>query len=190
MEVENVGKKPNRSAKKMTTKTKWIILFSVLGAVIVGLVIAIIVVVVNRDNALEVTEEVSEYDEALAIYLDDNAEVATAVVNQDLDGEGMLKMLKEKVNAADNEITKAMLEEDYYMTMFAVYGADESKKDEIINGLIEVEKILGDSRSAESVAAAALGYRDFDVYKKYVEIIKERNPEYESIYDILGGEPE
>lgn len=191
MEVEKVGKKPRKSAKKLTTKTKWIILFSVLGAAIVGLVIAIIVVLVVRgNNAPEVTEEITEYDEALGEYFDDNDDVATAIVDQQLDGEGILKLIKEKIDVAENEMAKAMLEEDYYMTMFAVYGADESKKDEIINGLIEVEKILGDSKSAESVAAAALGYRDFDIYKKYVEIVKERNPDYQSIYDMLGGEPE
>lgn len=176
--MENVG-----------NKKAWIALFSVLGVAIVGLVIAIVVVLANRNNdSSEVISEADqEYNSAVLTYLDDNEEIATAVVEQKLDGEAMLKLLKEKIDSAENEKTKAMLEQDYYMTMFAVYGADESKKEEILNGLIKVEEILQTADSSENVASIALAYYEIDLYQKYVDISINRDPDYKSIYDMLEG---
>lgn len=178
--MESVGEKP-------IDKKKWVILFLVLGILIVGLIIAIVVVLVVRNNgSSEIIDETNQgQDEAVSAYLDDNGEIATAIVEQKLDGEGMLKLLKEKIDSAENEKTKAMLEQDYYMTMFAVYGADDGKKDEMLNGLIKVDEILQTANSSESVASVALAYHDFDLYQKYVDISKNRDPDYKSIYDIV-----
>lgn len=184
MEVENVGKKP-KSAKKLTTKNKWIILFSVFGVVIVGLVIAIVVVLVNRNNPQEVAENDESYNEAFSLYADDNEEIANLIVEQDLSDEEMLKLLKEKVDAAENEKTKAMLEVDYYLTMFAVQGRDEGKKEEIMNGLIGAYDVLHTFDAAQAVANSAFAYDDLDLYNEYVKIMKEINPSYKSFFDAL-----
>ncbi|MDO5480160.1 MAG: hypothetical protein Q4F58_00595 [Candidatus Saccharibacteria bacterium] len=181
MNVESVGEKP-------INKKKWIILFSVLGVLIVGLIIAIVVVVINRNNSPETTEYTDqEYNDVLVLYFDDNEEIATTVVNQELNGEDMLKLLKEKIDDEKNEKTRAMLEEDYYTIMFSIYGKDESKRDEIINGLMRVEEILQTAESAEAVADAALGYNELDLYNKYVAFAKERNPDYKSVYEMVEG---
>ena len=180
MKVESVGEKP-------INKKKWVILFSVLGALIVGLIIAIVVVLIIRNNKpQDVTQSISqEYNEALTVYFDDNENIADAIVEQNLDSEGMLKLIKEKIDVAENEMVKAMLEEDYYMTLFSIYGADESKKDEILNGLIKVEEVLKTAEASEAVANIAFAYYDFDMYQKYVDITKERNPAFKSIYDVI-----
>lgn len=194
MEVENVGKKPKKSVKKLTTKSKWIILFSVFGVAIVGLVIAIVVVLVNRNNdddSQEIVDNSNQtYDEALQIYLDDNEEISGLIVENNLEGEAMLKLLKEKIDTTENEIVKAMLEKDYYMTMIAVYGVDKSKKDEILDGLVRVDEVLQTSDSAESVVNAAIGYNDYELWERYVAIAKERDPDYQSIFDIIEEDSE
>lgn len=194
MEVENVGKKPKKSVKKLTTKSKWIILFSVFGVAIVGLVIAIVVVLVNRNNdddSQEIVDNSNQtYDEALQIYLDDNEEISGLIVENNLEGEAMLKLLKEKIDTTENEIVKAMLEKDYYMTMIAVYGVDKSKKDEILDGLVRVDEVLQTSDSAESVVNAAIGYNDYKLWERYIAIAKERDPDYQSIFDIIEEDSE
>lgn len=188
--MENVGKKPGKSVGKLTVKSKWIILFSVFGVAIVGLVIAIVVVLANRNNSQEVTNSVSQqYDEALSIYFDDNEAIAGEIVAQDLQGEALLNAIKAKIEAAENEMARAMLESDYYYMMIAVYG-EEANKDEIVNGLIKVDDILKTGKSAESVANAGIFYHDYDLYEKYIKIAKERDPEIKSIDDTLEGEEE
>jgi hypothetical protein len=84
-------------------------------------------------------------------------------------------------------MVKAMLEQDYYMTMFSVYGPDENRKDEILNGLIRADEILHNYKSADSVASVALAYYELDLYNKYVDIIKKIDPNYKSFYDVLEG---
>lgn len=178
MNVESVGEKP-------INKKKWIILFSVFGVLIVGLIIAIVVVLIIRNNNTQEVPEVNdEYNGALMLYLDDNEDIATTVAAQELDGEGMLKLLKEKIDSEENEMTRAMLEQDYYMTLFAVDVSDTSKKDEILNGLIRVEEILKTASASEAVANIALAYGDFDLYYKYADITKERDPDYKTIYEM------
>lgn len=176
MKVENVG-----------NKKAWIALFSVLGVVIAGLIIAIIVVVATRSKPEEIAQEDSG---ALAIYLNGNEEITKIILGEKLESEATLGLISEKIEMADNDITKAMLKRDYYLTMLSIYGADESKKDEILNGLIWVEDILQTSDSAENLVNAALAYQDFDLYRKYITVAKERDPSYQSIYDITKGASE
>ena len=177
--LNGVGEKP---------KTMWAILFSVLGVLIVVLIIAIAAVLISRNNnnSQEVAEDSDpEYNEAVSTYFNDNEEIAAEIANQGLDGNALMDLIKKKIDTTENEITKAMLEQDYYMTMFSTYGADEGKKDEILNGLIKVDEVLKTVESAENVANIALAYYDFDTYDKYVEIIREKNPDYKSIYDMI-----
>ena len=173
--MENVG-----------NKKAWIAVFSVFGVVIVGLVIAIIAVAINRNNSSEVAENIdSEYDEALTIYFNDNGEISDTAISQKLDIQETLKLLKEKIDVAENEMTKAMLEKDYYLIEFSLNDNDDAKKNEILNGLIRVDEILKTADSSEAVANVAFAYHDFDMYDKYVAITKERNPDFQSVYDAI-----
>ena len=180
--MENVGN------SGVVNKKPWIIGFSVVGVVIVGLVIAIVVVsVVRNTNSREASEDVLEANDAISVYFDDNGEIAKTIVDEKLDGDAILKLIKEKIDTAEDETVKAMLEEDYYTTMFSVYGADATKKDEILNGLIRVDELLHTFDSAEAVATMALAYSDFDLYQKYVTILKELDPNYQSAYEAVEG---
>ncbi|MBR3269648.1 hypothetical protein IKG07_00085 [Candidatus Saccharibacteria bacterium] len=177
MKVEKVGE----------DRKKWVVLLSVLGVIIVGLVVAIVVILVTRNNEPQIAPSVNdEYDETLFAYYVDNEEIADRIVKENLEGEDLLKVIKEKIDAAENRGARAMLEQDYYLTMFATYGPDdETKKEEIMNGLIRANDVLLTARSAEMVATTALSYHDYATYEQYIGIAKDRDPSIKSIDEML-----
>lgn len=181
------------SANKMSAKTKLTILFSILGILIVGVIIAIIIVVVNRNNSKtsnsndgtgtsveESTGEVSD-KEVVESYEEIGEEITMKIIEAQETGDGsegarvelLLSLLEEKIESVKNEKIKAMLAMDYYMARLA-QNPGEDAKDEIMNGLFNVDDILKTSDSAFAVMNAAIYFGDQDLKDKYYAIGMER----------------
>ena len=172
MEVENVGKKPNRSAKKMTTKTKWIILFSVLGTVIVGLVIAIIVVAVAKNTKPEpIHSDLSEgevYDE----YFKTTDEINAGIENENYDANQVLETYREKIKATKDETVRLMLEKDYYYLLSI--SSNDDVKEEVLDALVIIDDRLQTVVTALAVVNRAEYYGETELADKYNNIANER----------------
>lgn len=182
--MEKVGKKP---LDEPVNKKRWVILFSAFGVVIVGLVISIVVVVATRGGGESADENISEYDKAFMVYSVDNSEVAKTIANQNPDSEQILELIKERIDAASDEMAKAMLEEDYYSMIVSLYGdnIDTVKKEEVLNGLIRADTVLKTASSAVTVANIAFLYNDRGLWEKYRAIAKQRDPQIEDIQDAI-----
>lgn len=187
-----------KTRKKMATKTKWIILFSGFGVLIIGLVIAIVVVAVNRGSGANdllskpVVEEGGMNDEELnATYGDFAQEINNKMSNVDeqYSGEDILNIYMQKIEEVTDKRLKAMIEQDYYTMMLAVYPGDE-KKEEIINGLIAADAILKTPRSALMVANGASWYNDTELAEKYTNVAYDRMGLTEEVKKTIQAENE
>lgn len=195
--MEKVGKKP-KLAGKLTTKSKWIILFSIIGLLIVGLVIAIVVILTTRgssnsDNSgsgaaqTPVVEEGQMNDEELnAAYGEFDQEIAEKMANtgEQYSSEDILKIYAQKIEEVTDKRLKAMIAGDYYTMMMMVNPGDE-KKEEIVNGVIEADAVLQTARSALIVANVAANYNDGDLEDKYLDIAYDRMDLTEDVRRVL-----
>lgn len=193
MEVEKVGKKP-KSARKLTTKSKWIILFSAIGVVIVGLVIAIVVILATRGNNnsgnnntpasaegdLPTEEETAKYEEGV------NDVMANFTLEEGVSIEDIVAMLKEKMDTETNEKIKAMYAIDYYMYS-SILDVDNEKKDKILDAMVKADNIVQSMNSAAAVMSVAQSYGDQDLVDRYSNIIQERAAKMDA-EDIEKGE--
>lgn len=190
--MENVGKKP---ARKMSSKAKWIILFSVIGAMIVGLIIAIVVILVNRGNNNGASNDSSETaqqstdEAAVQTYEEITSEIAQKIIEAagengegEMDPAELASLYQEKIDATTDEKVRAMLMSDYYMVKLSQNPGIEMK-DEIINGLLEVDKILETPASAMKISNVAFYYGDEELGNKYYAIAMERGNSVEENVD-------
>ena len=187
--MENVGRDTGASSVADKKNKKKIIIFvSVFAVVVVGLVIAIVAVLVNRGNKnVSVSDEIDgtveeTSDEAMNTFEDIAREITLKVVEADeaagedstgMSIEELLGLYQEKINSVDDVKVKAMLQAEYYMVKLSQNPGEEAK-DEILNGLIEVDKILKTSDSALRVSNAASFYGDQDLADRYYVIASER----------------
>ena len=187
-----------KTRKKMATKTKWIILFSGFGVLIIGLVIAIVVVAVTRGSAdspqtTPVIEPGGMNDEELDIkYNEISADIIGKMLNegeQQYSGEDILELYKQKIEEISDKRLKAMIEADYYTMMLSVYP-DEDKKGEIMDGLIKTDDVLRTARSALMVANGASWYNDSELEEKYTNIAYDRMGLTEEVRKNMQAEDE
>lgn len=180
MEVENVGNNP---VEMPVNKKKWAILFSAFGVLIVGLVIAIIVVVVMRDNkpAVEEPEPTDtptytqkEKSEGEQIYEQASVAIADNLDGVDAEDESeIFNIYNEYINVVTNEEAKALLRLDYYQAVMN-YDTDKKQKKEVLDAVVEIDGILKTIESGIVVINAADYYEDSALYEKYNEIVNER----------------
>ena len=182
MEVKPVGEKP-------IDKKKWVILFSAIGVVIVGLAVAIIVVLATRNNTSSnnngggntnnnssnnAGQDTAPSKEELALYDEGMNEVmSNSVLTGNASIGDVVAMIKEKMDAETNEKVKALYAIDYYM-YYSGLDANKEKKDEILNGLIEADKIVQSTNSAATIITVASFYEDQDLVDRYSSIMEER----------------
>ena len=149
--LDGAGEQP---ANKSINKKKWIILFSIIGVVIVGLVIAIIVVLVNRGNGgtqtnqttENVTGEISD-EEADAIHDEEiNKLMSGFVLEEGVSIEDMVAAIKEKMDATTDKKLKARYAIDYY-TYLPILDQDLENMDKIIKAMIEADNIVKNTNS-------------------------------------------
>jgi Na+-transporting methylmalonyl-CoA/oxaloacetate decarboxylase gamma subunit len=188
MKVERAGEKPKRPAKKLTTKNKWIILFSTFGVVIVGLVIAIVVVLVTR--GLSAAEEAAKQKEAEQAETQEYTpkektegekiyEEVSTNINSKLDDvyagdqEEIFSVYEEYINLTTNEEAKALLQLDYYQ-MVMLYDFNREKGQEVLDNLVKIDDSLKGVNSAATILNAAEYYGDTGLYERYASILIER----------------
>lgn len=188
--VEGVHDASQSAAVDKKSKKKIIIFASVFATIVVALIVAIVVILVNRGNGQtevmnnnieETTQETSdeeaqnEFNEAVGGIA---MKIAEAMETAGEDGEGMsvdeiLNLYQEKIDATNNRRAKAMLRGEYYMVKLS-QNPGEDAKDEILNGLIDVDKILKTSTSALNVSNVASYYGDEETADKYYVTAMER----------------
>lgn len=175
MEVENVVEKP-------VNKKKWAILFSVLGVIILGLIIAIVVILIVRNNTPSVADETNEpveyvpkeQTEGEQIYEQVMASISSKLddVYAD-DTEEIFAIYDEYMELVQNEEAKALLTLDYYQLVM-LYDTNKEKKQEVLNTLIKTDSFLKGLDSAASVINAASYYGEDDLVEEYNRIMVER----------------
>lgn len=189
--VSNVGKKP---AKKLTTKTKWIILFSSFGVVIMGLVVAIVVVLVTRNNNIEDNSckpagEMTEKEireRALAVAESDYTVIYEAINKviqsmQEPTEEDVVPLYEYYIGETESEYAKAMLQSDLLLTLMG-YDTENTDGDRLIEEAQVVDDVLKTPNSAALIMNLAQAYGKVELYNQYEEIMIQR--EIESGYDI------
>ena len=162
------------SAEKKTASNNnrlWLIILGVLGALIVGLVIAIVVVKSVPRNVENV--EPGPINVAYDAYEDARREIVNSILENGLDNTSRLNLYQKYIDEAQDEKTKAYLMNDYYDELM-VQDIEMVMGEEIVNGLIEVDKILGDASSAMAVWSAAEYYGMDDMATQYKSISEER----------------
>ena len=168
----------------MEKKKWWVVAFAVAGVAIVGLIIAIVIVVVNRNGASsEQTSMTTEgqqdaIDAAIeAQYEAENNEIMSKfVLGEGVTIEDLVVMYKEKMDTATDEKLRAMFAVDYYMYL-SILDLNGEKKDEILNALIEADDILKNLNSASAIITVAEGYSDQDLMDRYESILQDRATE-------------
>ena len=168
----------------MEKKKWWVVAFAVAGVAIVGLIIAIVIVVVNRNGASsEQTSMTTEgqqdaIDAAIeAQYEAENNEIMSKfVLGEGVTIEDLVVMYKEKMDTATDEKLRAMFAVDYYMYL-SILDLNGEKKDEILNALIEADDILKNLNSASAIITVAEGYGDQDLMDRYESILQDRATE-------------
>ena len=181
MDAESVGNNPLNGTVGKKKSLIW--LFFVSGAVIVGLVIAVVVVVVNRgekqpENQPPQTEtpisDETEPTEAEEIYESVSDDIASAIADLYIeDKDEVLDVYKEYIDGVTNEEAKAKLLLDYYQVVM-IYDGNREQKEAVIDGLLEIDKTLENITSAVVIQNAASYYSDDALYEKYNTILIER----------------
>lgn len=167
MEVESTGATASDASKN---KILFVIL-GVLGVAIVGLTIAIIVVKSMPKGDKD--DERGPVNVAYDNYENVRQEIVDAVADSDSDDTEIIELYQTNINEAKDEQTKAYLMKDYYEEIMA-QDIEMVKGNEVIDGLVGVDKILNDATSAMAVWSAAEYYGITDIANKYKSISEER----------------
>lgn len=183
-----------KTRKKMATKTKWIILFSGFGVLIVGLVIAIVVILATRGSAdtnqvSNATGGISD-EEADAIYDEGINELMNSfTLDENTSFESIVAAIKEKMDTATDDKVRARYAIDYY-SYLPILNQDVESMDEIIEALVEADSIVQTTHSASAVMTMANFYGNQDLYDRYANILHERAVEDDakSMEDYEKGE--
>ena len=175
------------SAEKKTASNNnrlWLIILGVLGALIVGLVIAIVVVKsVPRGEEAEVGVNLTADQVVYKKYLDFQNEILEeySYISRE-NKNAILEKYKKYAAETNDEVLKVLLNTGYYQTLM-LYDDDGVYKDEALNGLIEIDKGAKTVDSAINVANAARYYRDSALVEEYSAIIENRSDDLN-----VGGE--
>ena len=188
MEVENVGNNPS---EKPVNKRFWIIVFSAIGVVIVGLIIAIIVVSINRNSSedplakdpsqaedsgdgSENPDDSDEPSEEETLYQEISYTIRDALTEIDAeDSEQIFAIYKEHIDDTSDVRVKAMIEIDYYGVVMA-YDENKERGNEVLDRLTKIDEGLKTISSAASVMNAADYYGNTDLYNQYNAILIDR----------------
>ena len=184
---------------KAPSKKKWGIIAAVIAVLVIAAVTVVVVVLNNNTNNNTTPEEPAGEitngninEEAMKVYKAASSEITKKILEDskagtDVSGKGVINLYLEKISETKNAIAKAMLLLDYYQTLM-VYQPTLDIKDSIMNGLIDVDKILETGNSAMAVADAASYYGDTETAERYNQIANERMAE--GNYGFHGGDEE
>lgn len=177
MKVEKAKREPEKAASGAKSNKVWIIILSIFGVLIVGLIIAIVVVknlpkgeMDNGNNDEPVTAEESAYNE-YEKYHERAWEGIEYPTPENI--QTVMERCLELAAETDDETVKAMLKTEYYQMMM-VYDTTNEHKEEVLDGLIEVDNFLSSVSSACDVANAAYYYGDMETGDKYSAIASDR----------------
>lgn len=165
-------KKYKKVVKTSTNSNRGLsVLLACMGVAIVGLVVAIVVVAVNRNNGKnDDGAEDGEVVYASPIYesYDQLAEeFAGALLEmEDPTTQQILDLYQTYLGRTDNEEVKAMLLVDYYMIMMSG-DSDVARKTEVLDGLVAADRVVKSVKSASAVAVAAKYYDDTELMAYY-----------------------
>lgn len=192
MEVESTGNKP---VEKPVEKKKWVILFASLGIAIIGLVIAIAVVAIVKNNTRtgddsntstgEMTE--AERKKKFLKEAEDDYMAVSEAINKVVsyievpDQSELISTYEYYIGQAESEYAKAMLQSDLLLILMG-YDTDKIKGDELIDEAKAVDEILGTPNSAALIMNLASAYDKTELYEEYEKILIQR--EIDSGYDI------
>lgn len=191
--VESVATQEQASTVDVDRARKqFFIVLAVAGALIVGLVVSIIIVAVNKkggsapapDNEITIVEELEDNPEGYILtdaelndaYTDIASEIAEATLAASENGEGfggILQLYLNKINATEDIRLKAMLETDYYFMRFSMTPTEEFKN-EILNTLMRIDGILKTPMSAYNVVDIATFYNEQEMVNYYTNLAIER----------------
>ena len=172
-----------RADEKPLNKKNWVILFSVFGVAIVGLVIAIVVILIARNNKPE--EEIDPHQNEMEIEIKEKSEAEEEYektmnfINIELgdtnaeDIDEISRVYGYYIDHMSNQEARAMMEVDYYQ-MLMIYDTNKEKKQEILSSLIRIDGEVQTLNSAATVINAAGYYDDNAIYNKYNQILLER----------------
>ena len=182
MEVESTGASMN-GASGAKNKVLFVIL-GALGVAIVGLVIAIVVVKSVPKGGEKPHEPVAEIDDSAYREVEEyKVKVLEEFGYVTLENkEAILNKYKEYANATDDSELKAIINTAYYQTLM-LYDYDKTYEKEVLENLIEIDRVLNDVSSAVNVANASAYYDNEEISGKYNVIINERNGDTS-----MGGE--
>lgn len=175
MEVEDAVEKP-------VDKKKWVILFSILGVMILGLIIAIVVILIVRNNNPVASDEPNEPVEYVPKEQTEGEQIheqVMASISSKLDDvyaddtEEIFAIYDEYMELVQNAEAKALLTLDYYQ-LIMLYDTNKEKKQEVLTTLIRTDSFLKGLDSAASVINAASYYEDDALVEEYNNIMIER----------------
>lgn len=183
-----------KTRKRMATKTKWIILFSGFGVLIVGLVIAIVVVAATRttsveDDSCKPVGEMTEQeiiDRALAVAESDYSVIYEAINEviqsmQEPTEEDIVSLYEHYIGETESEYAKAMLQSDLLLILMG-YDTENVEGDRLIEEAQIVDEVLKTPNSAALIMNLAQAYGRTELYDRYEEIMIQR--EIDKGYDI------
>ena len=177
MEVE--AKAVTRNNDKKQQKI-WAIVLACLAVLIVGLVIAIVVVAVNRGESStqqseEATQEdASNGDAAMEIYYNTTDEINNTINEIPVENTNrILALYRHYLEKVEDETAKAMLMLDY-VNIEMNYDPNKEKGEEIMTAALTMDEILKTSDSAATILNIASYYGKSDIYDRYEQILKER----------------
>lgn len=166
--MENAG---NSGA---VNKKFWIILFSVLGVLIVGLVIAIVVVLVMRGgNPTEPVHSDLSNEEALRKEFDVTNEIREEVEDWVYNPDELLASYLQKIRNEKDEKTRLLLSKDYYYYL-SIFGNGDDLEQQVLDGLIDIDNKLQMIDTALMIVNRAEYYGNEELKNKYNEIANSR----------------
>ena len=188
--VKKTGKKSVK-ADSVCTNKKLAIFLSVMGIAIIGLSIAIVVVVVKRNETPAFEEEVEPLPEELqpyATYNETKDEITDKILEDDIAGDltAMAELYKRYADEVTDETVKQLLLTDYYSTLMAT-DYTLSRKNEIIGEMKKIDEHLQTTDSALNVMWAGYYYSDYDLMREYRAILEERGFDVSNVDYMLEG---
>ncbi|MDO5451920.1 MAG: hypothetical protein Q4F56_02425 [Candidatus Saccharibacteria bacterium] len=167
--------KAEKKEQNKSEKTLRVVLAS-MGVLIVGVIIAIVVVAMNRSNKPEeYTIPISPEYQVATTYEEISTEIGNKILEYEIADSpvAVTELYKAYADRAKDEEVKDMLMLDYY---FHLIGQDHnfSQKDEIVSQLKSIDSRLQTVDSALNVMWAGYYYNDYNLMEEYKPILEER----------------